>query len=108
MTKVPKKYQPKQRQYEQKDWLYEHYWGELSPLRVLADMCDTSHHQIRHALDEHGILRHPDNWTQDNNVSPFAGFYTDENARTEGDYYDDCRPTEPTDYSDDFATRKSS
>jgi len=102
MTTVPEKYQPSKRQYEQKEWLYEQYWRELLPMRELAQKADVSHWLIRKAMEKHGIPRHADNWTQDNNVSPFAGFYNDENARTEGDYYEDIHPTEPTDYSDDF------
>jgi len=102
MTDVPAKYQPDDRQFENKQWLYERYWGDLQPMHVLADECNVCHHTIREAMTEHGIPRHPDNWTRENNVSPFAGFYNDENARTEGDYYEDCHPTEPTDYSGDF------
>jgi len=98
MTTVPEKYQPSKRQYEQKEWLYEQYWEKLLPLKEIAQKAGVSHHQIRQALNEHGIPRHTDNWTQENNVSPFAGFYNDENARTEEDYYEDCHPDEPTDW----------
>jgi len=105
MTHVPEKYQPSKRKYEQKEWLYEQYWGELLPLRVLAETCGVSHHQIRESLDEHGIPRHPDHWTRENNVSPFHGFYNDSNARTEGDYYEDIHPDEPECWGDEATSQ---
>jgi len=102
MTTVPEKYQPDERKFENKQWLYERYWGDLQPMHVLADECDVCHHTIREAMTTFGIPRHPDNWTRDNNVSPFRGFYNEGGTRTEGDYYEDIHPEEPDHWGDDF------
>lgn len=83
MTAVPEKYQPEPRLYEQKDWLYEQYWGELRSAGDLADDADTGHKTILEWMEKYGIPTRTDGFKRDNSVSPFRGFYRDEAARTD-------------------------
>lgn len=80
---TPAKYQAKPRKHEQKDWLYEQYWGQLRSMRDIADEFDIDASAIRKGLRMHGIPSRPNRWTMDNTVSAFTGFYDDEAAPTD-------------------------
>lgn len=90
---VPPKYQAEPRQYEDKRYLQEQYWGELKSIQDIADECDTGNKVIRNEMHRHGIPTRVDGYTFSNSVSPFAGFYrgthdaarTDEQSRTRFD-----------------------
>ena len=80
---TPEKYLPQPRQYENKAWLYEQYWGELRPVREIAENCEVGHAAVREQMVEFGIPRRVDGFKRGNSVSPFAGFYHDAAARTD-------------------------
>jgi len=85
MTETPKKYQANTRNYEQKNWLYQKYWGELLSVMEMAKQADVveSHRRITEQMERHGIPRRVDGYTDENSVSPFAGFYQDDIAQTD-------------------------
>lgn len=84
MTETPDKYTPEPRKYEQKDWLYQEYWGKFKSVHQIADECDTAHSQVRESMVELGIPRRVDRFTRDNAVSAFTGFYRDVPSRSDG------------------------
>jgi hypothetical protein len=74
MSTVPQKYQPEPAQYEQKDWLYQQYWGQLKSQNEIAAEVECSRKKIRMEMAKHGI---PTRETGCNakQANPFAGFY---------------------------------
>lgn len=80
---VPAKYQAEPRQYEDKEYLQQRYWGQLMTVREIADECNTSHGQVIEAMARHGIPTRTKGYQENNCVSPFAGFYRDTAARTD-------------------------
>jgi len=57
---TPEKYRPEPRKYEQKDWLYQQYWGEMKSTIEIAEGVAVTQRYIVDLLDEHGIpRRHP-------------------------------------------------
>jgi len=56
-SETPAKYRAEPPQYEQKDWLYEQYWGKGLSMKAMAEACDSNHQDIRDAMDEYGIPR---------------------------------------------------
>jgi len=105
---TPEKYLPDPRQYEDKAWLYEQYWGELRPVREIADDCNVGHAAVREQMVEFGIPRRGGNYTRENTVSPFAGFYhdaaarTDEQSRQHFDPEHESQQRDPTDFEWSF------
>lgn len=83
MTETPAKYQAKPRDYEDKSWLYEKYWGEKLSKQEVADEAGTCKQVILANMKEHGIPRRANTYGKNNTVSPFTGFYRDEAARTD-------------------------
>jgi predicted DNA-binding protein YlxM (UPF0122 family) len=79
---VPEQYQPTYEKYEQKEWLYEQYWGQLNSQREIAEKVNVARTKIRMELDRHGIpLR--EMGCSAGTQSPFRGFYNgDENVPT--------------------------
>lgn len=72
------KYVPEKRDWEQKSWLYEQYWGKMQSLQDVADMTDVSKKHIRRQMNKHGIPRRDKQATMPlNSRSPFSGFYHD-------------------------------
>jgi len=62
--------------YEDKAWLYEHYWGNFESTRTLAEHADCDRRTICKAMKRHGIPRRPQFYDgPDSDVSPFIGFY---------------------------------
>lgn len=51
------KYAPEPRNYEQKEWLYQEYWGNLRPIEELAEMVGVSEHTIRRNMERLGVPR---------------------------------------------------
>jgi len=92
MTDVPEKYQPDERKYEQKDWLYQKYWGELLSQQDIADIVDTHRTVIKENMDEFGIPTRPDGYTRDNCMSAFSGFYNDSPTQGDGQSYEQFDP----------------
>lgn len=80
---VPAKYQPEPRQYEDKKYLQEQYWGQLKSVREIADENGVSPTTIKDRLRRHGIPSRVDGYTRENSVSPFTGFYRSAAARTD-------------------------
>jgi len=74
MSSVPDKYQPEPKRYEQKDWLYQQYWGALKSQNEIAEMIAQSRKKIRIELDKHGIPTRGEGWNNPK-ANPFAGFY---------------------------------
>jgi len=85
MNKTPDRYVPESRDYEQKDWLYEQYWGHLRSSREIADQCGVSHDTIRNTLREHGIPIRPPEWRR--RTGPYDP--RDDFVRDEDDTHDD-------------------
>lgn len=79
---TPEKYRATPPKYEDKEWLYEQYWGEMKSLRDMAAQCGTGHQIIRERMEDFGIPRRADHHTKHNSVSPFTGFYDDVAARS--------------------------
>jgi hypothetical protein len=92
---TPDKYQAKPRKHEQKEWLYEQYWGELKTMEEMATEAPVERKEIRLALVEAGIPRRPKGCII-GKTSPFAGFYRDENAPTvtSQTHYDESKRTD--------------
>lgn len=76
MVEVPSKYQADPRPYEDKQWLYEKYWGQLKPLSEIADRCGVSRRQLNKYCEKFGIPRRHSFYRPNNSVSPFRGFYS--------------------------------
>lgn len=74
MSTVPTKYQPTPEKYEQKQWLYEQYWGQLLSQNEIADETPVSRKKIRMEMDKHGIPSRATGCNHDQ-ANPFAGFY---------------------------------
>lgn len=79
------RYEPEPREYEQKDFLYEHYWGQFKSTHQIADECGVSHSTIRTAMQDNGIPCRVDGYTRDNCVSAFRGFYNVQPAHSDGE-----------------------
>jgi hypothetical protein len=85
MNETPERYKPDPRSWEQKDWLYEQYWGQLKSGRAIAEDVEVHERTIREELARHGIPRRPVAWRKESQKSPFAGFYNGgENAQVSG------------------------
>lgn len=69
-------YEPEPRDWEQKSWLYEQYWGKKLGSSEISDKVGISGHTIRKKLTELGIPRRVAGYERDNNISPFTGFYS--------------------------------
>lgn len=84
-TEVPERYQPDPRPHESKERLYELYWGQLLSQSEIATELDVGKHAIQEQLCEFGIPRRVTEYTRDNAVSPYTGFYrgTPKPARTD-------------------------
>jgi len=57
MSNVPAKYQPDERQFEDKQWLYDQYWQQGKGLRAIGDECDVCMKTIERQMEELGIPR---------------------------------------------------
>lgn len=71
-------YKPDPRDWEQKEWLYQKYWGELIPVKEIAELTDVKTRAIRDQMDEMGIPRRPRRFEAGGTVSPFSGFYNED------------------------------
>jgi len=89
---TPKRYRAEPKQYENKDWLYEKYWGKLLSQQEIADEADTHRTVIRENMNEHGIPTRADGYTRDNCMSAFSGFYSDIAARGDGNSHEQFDP----------------
>jgi hypothetical protein len=73
---VPERYQPEPRKCDDKAWLREQYWGDnLLNCAEIAEQCELCPSRVGHRLREMGIPARANNYTRNNAVSPFAGFY---------------------------------
>jgi hypothetical protein len=63
MSTVPQKYQPEPKRYEQKDWLYQQYWGELKSTVEIAEQAEVNRATIRKRMEQFGIPRRPSGYT---------------------------------------------
>jgi len=79
------RYEPEPRKYEEKDFLYEHYWGQFKSTHQIADECGTSHTMVSNAMQDHGIPRRVDGYTRDNCISAFRGFYDVQPTHSDGE-----------------------
>jgi len=77
-TETPARYRPEPRQYEDKQWLYEQYWGQLKAFNEIAEDLDCGERQIREQMAAFGIPRRVRRYTSENSVSAFTGFYDTE------------------------------
>jgi hypothetical protein len=85
MGTTPQKYLAEPRDYEDKHWLYEQYWGEeFLSQRTIAENCGVSKAVIKEQMHEFGIPRRPDGYTQGNSMSAFSGFYSSQATRSDG------------------------
>lgn len=66
--KTPQKYKPTNIEYTRKEWLYEKYWGELLPIKEVADAADVSHTTIMREMERNGVPRRPRNMTADDHA----------------------------------------
>lgn len=94
-------YEPDPREWEQKEWLYEQYWGKMRSTAEIAKNVDVARTTIRKEIYEAGIPTRITGYTDTNTVSPFAGFYgsdvagrSDSKSRQvyEEDYEEESRP----------------
>lgn len=74
------KYTPEPRDYEQRDWLYERYWGEMMPMQEIADEADVSKDTIKRNLRDAGIPGRTRRFRRSNTISAFRGFYGDKES----------------------------
>jgi len=72
---TPERYRPEPRKWENKDWLYEQYWGQLRSTEAMAEDTDTCGQIIRETMDELGIPRRDEACHGRSRVGPFNGFY---------------------------------
>jgi hypothetical protein len=98
---TPPKYVPQPRQWDDKQWLYEQYWGEeLLSIETIATRLDVAPSVVRRALHDHGIPRRIQGYTPSNTVSPFRGFYDGDMAVRDNDpqnnYDEDYDPPSET------------
>jgi hypothetical protein len=72
---TPARYQAATRKYEDKDWLYEQYWGEMLTIAEIAEQCDEGcPKHVREAMIDFGIPRRSSE-AYDDSKSSFRGFY---------------------------------
>jgi hypothetical protein len=71
-------YEPDPRDWEQKDWLYEKYWGELLSLREVAEAAGVTEKPVREQMNSFGIPRRERGFDKEGTISPFSGFYTED------------------------------
>jgi len=62
---TPAKYRPDERQWEDKAWLYEQYWGEMKSCSEIAAGRDVSPRHIQTTMNELGIPRRHDSWKRE-------------------------------------------
>lgn len=67
-------YAPEPEKYEQKQWLYEQYWGQLKSQNKIVAGLDVSRKKIRMEMNEHGIPRRTESAAHPQS-NPFEGFY---------------------------------
>jgi len=95
MSNVPEKYQPEPKRYEEKDWLYQQYWGALKSQHEIAEQTPVSRKKIRMEMAKHGIPTRARECNHEQ-ANPFSGFYnpTEQPPVTENTqcYYDDSIP----------------
>jgi hypothetical protein len=92
-------YEPEPRKCDRKDWIYERYWGE--DMRSLPEIANETEHSLSllvERMSDFGIPRRLRKYSRNSSVSPFAGFYgneenapTDEQSRT---YYEEEKQDE--------------
>jgi hypothetical protein len=83
---TPSRYEVEKRDWEKKSWLQEQYWGQLKSSERVAEEVDVNPKHIRRQLAEFGIPRRYNTYRRRSPMSPFSGFYTDdENATVSGD-----------------------
>jgi len=75
MAEMPPKYQPDDRQWEDKQWLYEQYWANQRSIMNIAEDTTVSHQKVKQQLTECGIPRRLDGCHGRSRVGPFDGFY---------------------------------
>lgn len=76
MSDVPEKYQYDPEPYEQKDWLYEQYWGELRSTWEIEREFPVNRNKVRRELIQHGIPRRSTAAGRpQTDTSPISGFY---------------------------------
>jgi hypothetical protein len=75
MSETPAKYVADERKYEDKQWLYEQYWGKKKPIPELAEICCVGKRTVAERMEKFGIPRRYPNYNRHNSVSMFAGFY---------------------------------
>jgi len=98
----PDRYTPEKEVYEQKDWLYEQYWGQLKSASEVAEAGDTNHTQILNQMESHGIPRRDPDYTRSNCVSAFRGFYNGGPTQGDGESSQQFDPEYEPDHSEDF------
>jgi len=57
--RVPNKYTPEPRKFEDKEWLYKQYWGRVKTISDLAEQTDVSAQTIVRSMDALGVPRRP-------------------------------------------------
>lgn len=77
-------YEPEPREWEDKEVLYEKYWGEMMSLAEIADEFDTGPRMISDQMEEFGIPKRHRCYKGKGQHSPFTGFYNDDES-TVGD-----------------------
>jgi len=98
----PGRYTPDTEVYEQKDWLYEQYWGQFKTASEVAEAGGTNHTQILNQLEKHGIPRRVNGFSRDNAVSAFRGFYDVGPAQSDGVSNQQFNADYESDYSGEF------
>jgi hypothetical protein len=60
---TPERYIPDDQPYDDKDWLYEQYWGTpWRSAREMAKACDTSRGTIQGRMEQFGVPKRPEYW----------------------------------------------
>jgi hypothetical protein len=72
---TPEKYIPENRDWREKDYLYQQYWGEMNSATEIAEENGVGQSAVLRRMKELGIPRRPQRYWHGNAVSPFAGFY---------------------------------
>jgi len=75
--KTPAKYQPTPRKIDDKDWMYEQYWGNLRSAQEIAamDEVNVGSDLIYRKLREHGIPAHTDGYNLEHTrTTPIDGY----------------------------------
>lgn len=101
-NRMPEKYRAKSREWEDKEWLRERYWGEeLWSVQEIAEEAGVGDRQIRRLMREHGIPRRVSGFNRDDSMSPCRGFYNGDEAvadsNPENNYEEDYEDV-PTDF----------